>query len=165
MHVLLRALQADDEADFLAAVAASRKLHHPWVSPPSTPQAFASSLARLQGGVNHGYLVRAGGSGGLAGCIGVTNIVRGTFCSAYLGYYAFAGFERQGLMKQALSQLVRKAFRELRLHRLEANIQPGNHASIALARSCGFVQEGYSARYLKVGGRWRDHERWAVLAH
>jgi len=51
----------------------------------------------------------------------------------------------------------------LRLHRLEANIQPENVASIALARTCGFNKEGYSPAYLKIGGRWRDHERWAIV--
>jgi ribosomal-protein-alanine N-acetyltransferase len=51
----------------------------------------------------------------------------------------------------------------LRLHRVEANIQPRNRASIALVKSLGFRQEGYSPRYLKIGGRWRDHERWALL--
>ena len=50
------------------------------------------------------------------------------------------------------------------LHRLEANIQPDNAASIALVRSCGFAREGYSPRYLKIGGRWRDHERWTIRA-
>jgi NADH dehydrogenase [ubiquinone] 1 alpha subcomplex assembly factor 7 len=37
-------------------------------------------------------------------------------------------------------------------------------ASIALVKSCGFSLEGYSPRYLKIGGRWRDHERWAIVA-
>lgn len=62
-----------------------------------------------------------------------------------------------------MSVVIRRAFGELKLHRLEANIQPGNVASIALVRACGFALEGYSPRYLKIGGRWRDHERWALL--
>jgi ribosomal-protein-alanine N-acetyltransferase len=57
-----------------------------------------------------------------------------------------------------------RAFNDLRLHRLEANIQPGNAASIALVEKAGFVREGFSERYLKVGGRWRDHEHWAIRA-
>jgi [ribosomal protein S5]-alanine N-acetyltransferase len=66
-------------------------------------------------------------------------------------------------MKQALGLLTRKAFRELKLHRLEANIQPANTASTALVRACGFKREG-SERYLKTGRRWRDHDRWAISA-
>jgi ribosomal-protein-alanine N-acetyltransferase len=67
-------------------------------------------------------------------------------------------------MREALEAIVRHAFRVMKLHRLEANIQPGNRASIALAKSCGFRKEGFSPRYLKIGGRWRDHERWAIVA-
>ncbi len=58
--------------------------------------------------------------------------------------------------------MIQLAFREYRLHRLEANIQPDNAPSIALVRGLGFELEGYSPRYLKIGGRWRDHERWAI---
>jgi ribosomal-protein-alanine N-acetyltransferase len=75
----------------------------------------------------------------------------------------FAGHERRGLMRPALLAVIRHAFGPLRLHRVEANIQPGNVASIALARACGLQHEGFSPAYLKVGGRWRDHERWALV--
>jgi len=98
------------------------------------------------------------------GVINLSNIVYGVFRSGYLGYYAFSGFERQGYMTQGLKAVVRYAFKTLKLHRLEANIQPGNEASIRLVASCGFHKEGYSPRYLKINGRWRDHERWAILA-
>jgi ribosomal-protein-alanine N-acetyltransferase len=56
------------------------------------------------------------------------------------------------------------AFEHLKLHRLQANIQPGNIASIALVKRTGFIREGFSRRYLKICGRWRDHERWAIIA-
>ena len=66
-------------------------------------------------------------------------------------------------MTEALQLALRHAFRALKLHRVEANIEPGNEASIALVRGAGFTREGFSRRYLKHGGRWRDHERWALL--
>lgn len=87
---------------------------------------------------------------------------RGVFRSGYLGYQTGAPHARAGYMTEALALMLRQAFGPLRLHRVEANIQPGNRASIALARRAGFRLEGLSRRYLKIGGRWRDHERWAL---
>ena len=94
----------------------------------------------------------------------VSEIVRGVFRSAYLGYYAFTPHARQGLMTEAVALVVGTAFRRLGLHRLEANVQPGNLASLRLVRRLGFRREGYSPRYLKIRGRWRDHERWAIVS-
>jgi ribosomal-protein-alanine N-acetyltransferase len=159
---VIRSVTAADEAAFIAAARASRKLHRPWVQPPCDAQAFALYLARFDASAHHGFVVEADGE--LAGAVNLTNIVMGGFCSGYLGYYAFAGFEGRGLMTRGLDAIVQHAFKELGLHRLEANIQPGNTASIALAKRCGFQLEGYSPRYLKIGGRWRDHERWARIS-
>lgn len=163
-RVRLQPLTAADEAEFLAAVARSRALHGRWVSPPTTPARFAALVERTQGPLNHGFVVRRRDSGAMVGWIELTNIVRGVFLNAYVGYYAFTGHEGQGLMHEGLQQAARHAFGPLRLHRLEANIQPENSASIALVQACGFEREGFSPRYLKIRGRWRDHERWALLA-
>lgn len=163
-RVRVAELISKDETEFVSAVRASRKLHHKWVSPPVTRSSFREKLKRMQGVENRAYCVRRSDNAALVGCIEITQIVRGPFRSAYLGYYAFAGQVRQGLMREGLQQVVRLAFTKLKLHRLEANIQPQNLPSIALVKACGFKQEGFSPRYLKICGRWRDHERWTILA-
>lgn len=157
-------LRSKDEIEFVTAAQASLDLHQKWVSPPTTRMSFREKCRLMQGPLNLAYCVRHTDSDVLVGCIEITQIVRGPFRSAYLGYYAFTGQDRRGLMSEGLRQVVRLAFTKLKLHRLEANIQPQNLPSVALVRACGFEREGYSPRYLKIAGRWRDHERWAILA-
>jgi ribosomal-protein-alanine N-acetyltransferase len=159
----LRSPRAADEAEFIAAVRRSRTLHRPWVSAPDTPERYATWLDRMQPPSARSFFAIDKTSGALAGVFNISQIVRGPLQSAYLGYYAFAGSEGKGHMTRALQAVLRVAFGELKLHRLEANIQPGDARSIALVQRCGFEREGFSPRYLKIGGRWRDHERWAIL--
>ena len=66
-------------------------------------------------------------------------------------------------MRKGLSLVLSKCFEELGLHRLEANIQPENENSKKLVQRLGFTKEGFSRKYLRVDGDWRDHERWAIL--
>jgi ribosomal-protein-alanine N-acetyltransferase len=162
--IYLRQPKRKDCAAFLKAVAASRVLHRPWINAPATVADFQAYVKRMARPANHAYLVCRRDTDEITGVINLTNIIMGAFRSGYLGYYAFAGQERRGFMRAGLAAVTAHAFRTLKLHRLEANIQPRNRASIALARACGFKFEGYSPRYLKIGGRWRDHERWAILA-
>lgn len=142
----------------------SARLHGNWVAPPATPARFRLWLGDPDDPRRRIYLVCRREDDRLVGTFIVSEIVRGSFQSAFLGYYAFLAQARQGLMAAGLRLVLREVFQRLKLHRLEANIQPGNQASIALARGAGFRLEGYSPRYLKVAGRWRDHERWAILA-
>ncbi len=100
----------------------------------------------------------------IVGVIVLSEIVHGFFQSAYLGYYAFAPYARAGYMSEGLDLMLALAFRTLKLHRVEANIQPTNAPSLRLARRAGFSREGYSPRYVRVGRRWRDHVRMAVLS-
>lgn len=162
-RIAISALARSDCSEFIAAAAASKRLHAAWVHPPLTAAAFRARLQRMQPPDNFAFSIRQRPGGALVGYADVTNVVRGGFLSAYLSYYAFEGHQRQGLMTEGIELVVRYAFGRLGLHRLEANIQPGNAASIALVKACGFSKEGYSPRYLKIGGRWRDHERWALL--
>jgi ribosomal-protein-alanine N-acetyltransferase len=160
-HSILERPSLKRQEEFLAAVVRSRKLHGHWASPPTNATAFRESLKRLRS-VNHvGYWVCTE-DGELAGAINVNEIVRGVFCSGYLGYYAFVPHNGRGYMKSGLRAVLADAFLRRRLHRLEANIQPDNEASRHLVQVCGFRLEGFSPRYLKLAGRWRDHERWAI---
>lgn len=166
--VFLRAPVPADAPRFTLLAHKSRTLHAPWTTAPADAAAFSVYLTKVAIDGNHSFLVcrhNPSGAEEIAGVINITQVVMGALCSGYLGYYAFAGYERQGLMRAGLQQVLRHAFKTLKLHRLEANIQPGNVASIALVRSCGFAQEGFSPRYLKINGRWRDHGRWAILAN
>ena len=151
-----------DQAEFLRLARASRALHGTWVQAPATPAQYAAYLQRMEQPGHQAFLVCLRTTQRIVGVVNLTRIVMGVFRSGYPGYYVFAGCERQGLMRAGLKAVARHAFTALKLHRLEANIQPDNVASIALVRSCGFQKEGYSPRYLKVGGRWRDHERWVL---
>jgi ribosomal-protein-alanine N-acetyltransferase len=141
---------------------ASRALHRPWIYMPETPERYAGYMARVKDPRAALYLACRTEDGAIVGFLNISEIVRGAFKSAFVGYGGVAGFAGQGYMTEAMRLLLREAFTTVGLHRLEANIQPDNQASIALARRCGFEREGFSPRYLKVGGRWRDHERWAI---
>jgi [ribosomal protein S5]-alanine N-acetyltransferase len=163
-RVELRDLVLADREAFLEMVRESRDLHRPWTYPPERADQFDDLVSRT---VRDDFKCLAAvlvEDGDLVGIFTVSQIVRGYFQSAYLGYYANARHAGKGLMAEAMALVLDHAFGPLSLHRLEANIQPGNAPSIALARGAGFRLEGYSPRYLLIGGRWRDHERYAITA-
>jgi [ribosomal protein S5]-alanine N-acetyltransferase len=163
-RVIIRPPELADCAAFLRAAYRSRKLHGQWINPKArTRKEFATYLERFKPGYKYGFLVIDRASGEIAGVININDIIRGCLQSASLGYYAFVPYARQGLMFEGMQLVIKYAFQTLKLHRLEANIQPGNQASQALARKCGFVNEGCARRFVKVRGRWKDHQRWALL--
>jgi ribosomal-protein-alanine N-acetyltransferase len=119
----LEAVSTEREAAFLSAVRRSVQLHRPWVTPPSTTKAFRAYVAKLNGKTHVGYFV-CSRDGDLVGVVNLNEIVRGRFRSAYLGYYAFVPHNGKGWLTAGLAAAISAAFRSLRLHRLEANIQP-----------------------------------------
>ena len=164
MRVFLRQPRAADGEEVIALAAASRRLHAAWVSPPRDLAAWHRSLALAQRPNALCMLACEIEGGAIAGVFNLHEIVLGAMRSAYLSYYVGAPHAGRGLMTEGMELLLRHSFLHLRLHRLEANIQPGNRASIALVERCGFELEGFSPRYLKIRNRWRDHQRWALRA-
>jgi len=151
------------ETEFLAAVARSRRLHGAWVTAPSSSAEYGLYLKERKGPRQVKFFVCADDADRpICGVINLSEIVRGSFQSAYMGYYALSPHAGKGYMSAGIRLVLDRAFGELRLHRVEANIQPKNRRSIELVRRSGFRLEGVSARYLRIAGRWRDHERWAI---
>ncbi|MEU8269289.1 GNAT family N-acetyltransferase [Sphaerisporangium sp. NPDC049002] len=162
-RVTLRRLTHDDQDEFVALARASVGLHHPWMSLPTTPQEFQTYLGRFDDPLSaESLLVCVRDTGAIAGNVNINSIIRGRFQNGSLAYAAFAPTAGQGYMSEGLALVLRYAFEELRLHRLEAQIQPDNHASLKLVRRHGFRCEGYAPEMLFIDGAWRDHERWAI---
>ena len=164
-RVFIRPPKIGDCDAFIEAIRRSRPLHRGWIPPRArTREAFKKYLSRFTTGQRRGFLVIHSDTSGLVGAINLNDVIRGSFQSASVGYYAFLPYAGRGLMREGLELVLKHAFRRLKLHRVEANIQPGNRRSLALAKKCGFKREGFSRRLVKVCGRWQDHERWAILA-
>ena len=100
----------------------------------------------------------------LLGGLTLSNVRRGVTQAAVLGYWLGLPFVRRGYMTEAVAAIVRFAFDELRLHRLEAATMPVNHASIRVLERNGFRREGLARRLLKINGVWQDHVLYALLA-
>lgn len=162
-RVGIRSYAYDDSDEFTTLAAGSTAHHRPWLLPPATAEAYAVYAGKLiEDPTRAGFLVCERESGRIAGFININNIVEGAFRCGAIGYGAFAHAVGQGLMGEGLGLVVHHAFGPLGLHRLEANIQPGNTASRRLVHRAGFRLEGFSPDFLFIDGAWRDHERWAI---
>lgn len=161
-RVILRLLAPGDESEFLGLSRA--RIDEPFMALPTTSDAFQAYLRRYQQPDAESRLVCLRDGGDIAGLVNISNIVRGRFQCGSLSYAAFPPAAGKGYMTEGLALFVRHAFGQLRLHRLEANIQPGNQRSLRLVQRLGFRREGYSPEMLFIDGAWRDHERWAITA-
>lgn len=149
---------------FLSLVKKSNGLHHPWVYPPNNKEQYLAYINRSNTPNQFGYFLQLKTSKDIIGVINIGEIVKGCFQSGYLGFYIFERYQAQGLMHEGLNIVISHAFSALKLHRLEANIQPSNAKSIALVKKLGFKQEGFSPQYLFINNAWQDHNRYALIA-
>ena len=163
-NIYLRSVNAADRDEFTDLNRKSLRFYRGLAAPISTREQFANYLGRCRRDDFEGLLVCLKSDDVIVGSINLSQIFRGAFQSAYLGYQVGAPYAGRGYMSEALPLVLKYAFDKLKLHRVEANIQPHNAPSIALVKRAGFTKEGYSKKYLKIGGRWRDHERWAIRA-
>ncbi|WP_231328801.1 GNAT family N-acetyltransferase [Actinomadura graeca] len=163
-RVALRRVTATDQGEFIAGVKASRALHRPWIVVPGTPGEFRTYLTRFDQTVADGFVLCLRQSGEMVGFVNLNEIVRHPYHRGVIGYGAFASTAGLGYMTEGVGLLLDYAFGELRLHRVEADIQPGNIASLNLVKRLNFRNEGYSPDFICIDGTWMDHERWAITS-
>lgn len=154
--VVLRKARIEDLSTVKLLYEQSSHIHNPWSFSPLNYESYLQQEGR--------YFVSLSESNEIVGTFNISGIVRGYFQSAYLGYEVFHPYQRKGYMREGMALVLKEAFENLNLHRIEANIQPQNLESIRLASKAGFIKEGFSKNYLRVGGKdWKDHERWAIV--
>ena len=173
-RMVLRWLRRRDRDEFVRAHAVSRDAFERWT--PMEPgqnlnRLFEHELARCQGARIRGTHVRLAGfleDGRIAGFFALNDIVQGVFENAYAGWSTSSDATGRGLCTEGVRALLDLAFSRppagLGLHRVQANIIPGNAASLRVAEKAGFRREGLALRYLRIGGQWQDHVTFAKLA-
>jgi [ribosomal protein S5]-alanine N-acetyltransferase len=161
-RVIVRPVTSADSAQFSRLARASLDFHTPWIHAPTTSVQFLKYLSRFDDVSAQGFVIERREHHDLAGFINLNEIIRGAYQRGLLGYGAFAASAGQGYMYEALDLMIRYAFEDLGLHRLEADIQPTNLASQKLVEKAGFRNEGTSPGFILINGEWMDHQRWAL---
>lgn len=100
----------------------------------------------------------------VAGAIDLSNIVRGAFQSAMVGYWLDRGHTGKGLASAALEAVLDAAL-GFGLHRVQAATLLANHASQSVLARAGFERIGVAPNYLKIAGRWQDHVLFQRILH
>ena len=100
----------------------------------------------------------------LAGELNLSGVQRGPFQNAYVGYWIDERVAGNDYTPEALATVLRFAFEDLGLHRIQVAIIPRNMASRRVAEKLDLRDEGVALRYLEINGTWEDHVRYAMTA-
>ena len=109
-----------------------------------------------------GYAFAVLWKGRLVGRVALSNVVRGAWQNATLGYWIDSRHQGQGLATEAVLGALMAAFEHLHLHRVQAAIMPRNAPSLAVIAKAAFSYEGKAPRYLQINGRWEDHRIFSL---
>lgn len=163
MTVGVRLVVEDDTAEITALVVRNRDFlssweplrPKDWTTEPLQRRMILDALARHAAGTAVPLVITDGGV--IVGRINVSDIVRGAFQSAHLGYWVGQEYNGRGIATAAVAATLALACGEYQLHRLQAGTLVHNHGSQRVLRRNGFSEIGVAPRYLKIGGEWQDH--------
>jgi len=166
----IRRLNESDAASMLALRERNRDFLEPW-EPLRQPEYFTLALQQLEirhsdqqwsleGGFAFGIFEVA--SDELVGRVALSNIVRGAWQNATLGYFVGREFNGRGHCTNAVALVLEFAYETARLHRVQAATMLSNAASARVLEKNGFSFEGVARRYLQINGRWEDHNMFSL---
>ncbi|GEC90107.1 GNAT family N-acetyltransferase [Brevibacillus brevis] len=171
-EILLRPLQQQDAAELLEL----RLRNHDFLQPfePIRPASFLTlpgqqeQISQAQNDFEHGTAYAFGvfsrESGKMIGRVALSNVARGAWQNATIGYFMDQACNGKGYTTSAVNLALRFALTDARLHRVQAAVMPRNQASIRVLEKNRFRQEGLSLRYLQINGVWEDHLIFALTA-
>jgi ribosomal-protein-alanine N-acetyltransferase len=166
----IRPLEVTDASELLDLRAASREHLAPWeperdasyFTPAAQRDRLESNLAEWEEDRGFAFAVLDACDGRMVGGVNLSNVVRGAWQNATLGYWIAAAETRRGHATRATRLAVAYAFTHCELHRVQAAVIPRNAASLAVVRRAGLRHEGRALRYLRIAGAWEDHEIFAA---
>ena len=169
-NVFLRPLRAADapvllelrleDRDFLAEFEPHRQPSY-FTRSGQAAEIAADEVDDLAGG-GHAFGIFRTADEQLAGRVRLSNIVRGAWHNATLGYFVARAHAGRGIATEAVGLTLGFTFEEARLHRVQGGVMPHNHASRRVLEKNGFRLEGRSLRYLYIAGAWQDHDIYAI---
>ena len=165
-----RLVSLDDVPALTALAIANRDHLAPWQPTPApdaaTEQGQASGVTSALEAWAAGQMlphVIVDGAGAVVGRVTLNSIIRGAFQSASVGYWVDVRRTGEGLATAAVASVVRTAFDELGLHRLQGETLAHNTASRRVLERNGFVEYGVAPDYLRIDGRWQEHVLYQLV--
>lgn len=165
-RMLLRKFRREDSKDMLVYLSDPEVMKHYGIAPFSSEQDAADEIkwydSLIEQGLGIRWAITLGEDGPVIGSCGFHNLAR-RHNRADLGYELSRDYWGRGLMTEAIRAILAYGFTELELNRIQALVEPGNEASIAMLRKLGFTQEGLLAEYEYTLGKYDDLWMFSLL--
>ncbi|HVL89978.1 MAG TPA: GNAT family protein [Actinomycetota bacterium] len=170
--VFLRPLALDDAEEFRDLRVRNREFFRPYeplmadsdFTPAAIRRQLEISLDEDRSGMSYSFGIFDRAGGAMAGRIRLSNVFRGVWKNANVGYYVDQDHGGRGFATEAVRLVCRFAFSDADLHRVQAGVMPENERSIRVLEKAGMRREGLALRYLLINGAWRDHYLYAITA-
>jgi len=169
-RIALRAFAPGDVSELTALRVRNRDFLGPW-EPRRSDGFFTEAGQRAEierdrhewaADRTYAFAIVERDGGAMRGRIALANVVRGAWENATLGYFVDQAVGSRGYATEAVSLALDFAFGPCRLHRVQAAVMPKNARSRRVLEKNGFRHEGFSPRYLRLDGDWRDHDLFAI---